>query len=70
MEFTPEQLAKLKDTNLGKLRDLVDGAVADYLKGLDGMKQPSTRVRKAMLAAKALTLDIRKEMLESRPNKE
>lgn len=70
MELTPEDLAKLKDTNLGKLKDLVESTVVDYLKGRDGMKQPSTRVRKAMLAAKALTLEIRKEMLATRPSKD
>jgi hypothetical protein len=70
MDLTPEQEAKLKDTNLGKLKELVDNAAVDYLKGIEGMKQPGTRVRKAMLAAKNLTLDIRKELLGARPNKD
>lgn len=69
MELTPEQLAALKDTNLGKIRDAVDTATADYLKGLEGMRQPSTRVRKTMLQIRTLLQAVRTELLEACKNK-
>lgn len=70
VDLTPEQAERLKNTNLGKLKDLIDNAAVDYLKGLDGMIQPGTKVRKAMLVAKTLTLDIRKEIVSARSKPE
>jgi len=68
--MTDEDKARLAETTLGKLIKLLDEAAVDYLKGLDGGKQPGVRVRKKCMDAKDMLAEIRKEMLDSRPAKD
>jgi hypothetical protein len=60
-------MEELEGTQLGALKALVDGTVADYLKAQKGNKAASVRVRKAMKAVKDQAHAIRNvEMLELR----
>ena len=59
-------MEELVGTKLGELKELVDGACADYLKAHKGNKAASVRVRKTMGTAKDLALELRKEMLATR----
>jgi len=60
---------KLQGTKLGEMLALVENSVEDYVRALAGGKLASTRVRKNMLSARDVAIDIRKEMLESRKKK-
>lgn len=56
----------LEGTKLGKIKELVDGMVEDYLKALSGNKSAGTRARKVLQEVKLLAHDTKKELLEVR----
>ncbi len=60
----------LEGTLLGQIRDLVSSSADDYVSARDNSNvAASRRVRGKMLEVKKLVLEVRKEMLASRPDK-
>ena len=55
---------------LEKLTQLTHDCREDYNKAKGGNKAAGTRVRKTMQEVKNMAQDIRKEMLESRPDED
>jgi hypothetical protein len=57
---------ELKGTKLGRIKELVDGAVEDYFKAHAGNKTAGKRVRAILQEIKLLAHDTKKELLEVR----
>jgi hypothetical protein len=57
---------ELEGTTLGKIKELVDGAVEDYLKAHQGNKTAGKRARAALMDVKNLAHAARKELVDIR----
>lgn len=57
---------ELEGTRLGKIKELVDGMVEDYLKAHSGNKTAGKRARAKLMDVKNLAHEARKELVDIR----